>query len=450
MPPQTENQIVPEAPKKPIRLLVLTAIMIVIGLLSLWYLSCKKDENPDLVVNQNLVASSTPEISDWKTYRNEEYGFEFKYPEGVLIEEDNKNVRIEKLNYTDEKERLDANEFFIESWNFSLEELKSYKLSNFKEGMLNGYKTYEGDDLDAYISPLGPRMLFLSKNDLKVTFAIYTGQGVEVKSLVDQILSTFKFISTSTEVVDTSTWKTYRNEELGFEFGYPEGWIIESSGSGVPNLADGIVIVKPKDIEYPYSGITLRVNENDVDGYIKNLNKGKVTQETEQQIGNFKWTFLVYTPNNDDVGRFIAISQFGTDLITVSALDTEHYTNPLKDVLSTFKFIEKEEAGKAGESGIKGIVTIGPVCPVMMNPPDSECADKPYKTKLRILKADTDYVVFAEPDINGNFSVDLEPGSYFITVPDLSKPMPSLSETRVTVFDKKYSEINLQFDSGIR
>jgi len=36
----------------------------------------------------------------------------------------------------------------------------------------------------------------------------------------------------------------------------------------------------------------------------------------------------------------------------------------------------------AGKSGIKGTAMLGPFCPVEKNPPDPNCADRPYKTAL--------------------------------------------------------------------
>ena len=56
-------------------LLALLVVAIVAGL----------DSKLDFIWD-NKTPTSTPEasidISNWKTYRNEEYGFEFKYPEG--------------------------------------------------------------------------------------------------------------------------------------------------------------------------------------------------------------------------------------------------------------------------------------------------------------------------------------------------------------------------------
>ena len=36
----------------------------------------------------------------------------------------------------------------------------------------------------------------------------------------------------------------------------------------------------------------------------------------------------------------------------------------------------------AGGSGVRGVAMLGPTCPVMRNPPDPQCADKPYQGNL--------------------------------------------------------------------
>ena len=47
------------------------------------------------------------------------------------------------------------------------------------------------------------------------------------------------------EGIDTSNWKTYRNEEYGFEVKYPNNWILTVRGEEA-NLADGFFISKGK------------------------------------------------------------------------------------------------------------------------------------------------------------------------------------------------------------
>ncbi|HTK33346.1 MAG TPA: hypothetical protein VL335_02235, partial [Candidatus Paceibacterota bacterium] len=39
------------------------------------------------------------------------------------------------------------------------------------------------------------------------------------------------------------------------------------------------------------------------------------------------------------------------------------------------------------DSGVHGTVMLGPTCPVMRNPPDPSCADKPYATLVVVFRS---------------------------------------------------------------
>ncbi len=79
--------------------------------------------------------------------------------------------------------------------------------------------------------------------------------------------------STTTEEIDNSNWKTYRNEEYGFEFKYPSYFKIidnsEKSTSG--NLFDLCPLEDDTDCRYRISGYSLRIVGSWVSD-IKNLN----------------------------------------------------------------------------------------------------------------------------------------------------------------------------------
>jgi len=101
------------------------------------------------------------------------------------------------------------------------------------------------------------------------------------------------------------------------------------------------------------------------------------------------------------------------------------------------------------DSGIKGTVTIGPTCPVERVPRDPNCADKPYQASLRIKNQGGKVVIESKTNEDGSFEFSLPPGQYTIESATTSV-MPSLSPVSITIAPGAYSQINLQFDSGIR
>ncbi len=103
-------------------------------------------------------------------------------------------------------------------------------------------------------------------------------------------------------------------------------------------------------------------------------------------------------------------------------------------------------------SGIRGVVFLGPICPVMKNPPEPKCADKPYKTSLVATTPDGGRVIKQfNSDATGNFRVDLAAGEYAIRSAATANILPRCgSSGAIKVVSSKYTDTIVNCDTGIR
>lgn len=111
--------------------------------------------------------------------------------------------------------------------------------------------------------------------------------------------------------------------------------------------------------------------------------------------------------------------------------------------------IEGEALG-ASDSGVEGIVTVGPACPVVDS--DRPCAPRPYSTMLVIREAlSGDVVTEAESDSAGRFRVALPPGQYLLEpLGPTVVTEPTAAPVRFTVESGVYTQVALRFDTGVR
>ncbi|MCR4281374.1 MAG: hypothetical protein NUV88_03530 [Candidatus Kaiserbacteria bacterium] len=101
-------------------------------------------------------------------------------------------------------------------------------------------------------------------------------------------------------------------------------------------------------------------------------------------------------------------------------------------------------------SGVRGTVMLGPVCPVMRDPPDPNCADRGYATQISVFRAsNNNLVATAKSDAQGNFEVALAPGNYVVSA-EGGQTLPRCSPVNVTVSPNQYAQASIQCDTGIR
>jgi hypothetical protein len=105
------------------------------------------------------------------------------------------------------------------------------------------------------------------------------------------------------------------------------------------------------------------------------------------------------------------------------------------------------QSPQPSDSGIEGIVTIGPMCPVMQaNVP---CPDQPYQATLTILTTSGKKIAQFQTDEKGYFRFDLTSGDYILH-PESPNGMPFAADMPFTVDEHEFTLLKISYDSGIR
>lgn len=100
-----------------------------------------------------------------------------------------------------------------------------------------------------------------------------------------------------------------------------------------------------------------------------------------------------------------------------------------------------------GTSGIEGTITLGPLKPVAQ---EGELNERPYEATVVVRTADgSREVARFRSDADGRFRVSLKPGDYLLEPLD-GNPFPTSPSHIVTVQKEAFSQVLIQYDTGIR
>ncbi len=102
-----------------------------------------------------------------------------------------------------------------------------------------------------------------------------------------------------------------------------------------------------------------------------------------------------------------------------------------------------------GVSGVSGVATAGPTCPVVSDN-DPSCEARPVAgATVHIVAADGTEVATLTTDAQGRFSADLEPGAYRVVADDAAGLMRRPDPVAITVTTGVVT-VQLSYDTGIR
>ena len=99
-------------------------------------------------------------------------------------------------------------------------------------------------------------------------------------------------------------------------------------------------------------------------------------------------------------------------------------------------------------SGVRGVVTAGPQCPVVIQ--GSPCPDQPWQGAVRITTSAGEVVRTLQTDDRGRFEVPLSEGTYEVIAENEQDRLPTASPQTVKVSQGEWVEVTLTVDTGIR
>ena len=109
------------------------------------------------------------------------------------------------------------------------------------------------------------------------------------------------------------------------------------------------------------------------------------------------------------------------------------------------------QGGEEVTSGIKGVVRLGPTCPVQKNEDDPNCADKMYQTKLELTRFNSVEVLKTfSSNKDGEFEVRVAPGEYTIRELGGGRDSKCGKSGIIPVETDQITEVIVFCDTGIR
>jgi hypothetical protein len=205
-----------------VKALITVFVLGLIAVASSWYVNNK--------------SGTTVDTSTWQTYRNDEIGYEIKYPAGFeittydqvdkdkLVEADSKSVLVVVRRSSDENQVITIGVY----------EYSDGVAMSDKKPETNG--TFAGKP-----AHVGYRDVEYQIGVPLESFEVFLRYGKGEDKTVDQIVSTFKFTKSDVSTADTPTWQTYTNAKYGYEVKYPKqfksdngkvyNWVVKEDGN---------------------------------------------------------------------------------------------------------------------------------------------------------------------------------------------------------------------------
>jgi hypothetical protein len=118
-------------------------------------------------------------------------------------------------------------------------------------------------------------------------------------------------------------------------------------------------------------------------------------------------------------------------------------------VLAVSACATERTTGTIAEYAMSGYVHAGPTCPVVQDPPDPECADRPVAAQL-LVQDGAETIGEIRSAADGHFTTQLPAGTYTLVPQPVEGLMGTAEAQSFTVGPAVSPELDIAYDTGIR